>query len=696
MALQDPLYPRYLPGGVRDAWASLVRNARTLNVVGGEVDDVVTTDATDGVLGASGAITAAMIQSELAKTKAHEDEEYSLNRGQLAVACRTVALKSALQREAELNELLEKESSASVNALEAARKEVKEIRGVGNEMNVSGCAALLSSFYERIRQVKEYHSRNVVNGSLTADSDILDFDGPGGAGALPMQLSGQKRKHGHPLADGYDIASLVATETSSVRSGEVFTPEEMFGKYLDLVPIYEEEVRNMRYAFASYDKHSNGDASDKIGGSATVSLVSYLDFLTILSKGLNTSIAESSKLRDRRKYARFLRQMETYLVGFLKRTSPFLDARKEVINPAVSAFDKEWGENGGVEGWECRMAEALMVKSTESKPTSDEKGTGSANAPIGIDLKKYATALDLEKDVSGDELKSELVRLGLKCGGTVSDRAARLFLTKDTPLDKLPAKVFAKKKRGGPNPKSVSTAEKAVASSAMNGNVSKDLNNSLDVSADRRVDLARLETIVSALLDQLRPTLEGTRRRIERRTTQTDNERDQEVDEDINGAGIDDTNANLVNKSREGEGGNGSADEEDDEDDDDAPIYNPKNVPLGWDGKPIPYWLFKLHGLNHFYPCEICGNESYRGRRNFEKHFTESRHAYGMRCLGIPNTKHFHGVTKIEDAQELWNRLKRELEGNRFDGDEEEEYEDSHGNVLNRAQYEDLARQGLL
>ena len=23
------------------------------------------------------------------------------------------------------------------------------------------------------------------------------------------------------------------------------------------------------------------------------------------------------------------------------------------------------------------------------------------------------------------------------------------------------------------------------------------------------------------------------------------------------------------------------------------PIYNPLNLPLGWDGKPIPYWLYK-------------------------------------------------------------------------------------------------------
>lgn len=32
-------------------------------------------------------------------------------------------------------------------------------------------------------------------------------------------------------------------------------------------------------------------------------------------------------------------------------------------------------------------------------------------------------------------------------------------------------------------------------------------------------------------------------------------------------------------------------------DDDDQQIYNPLKLPMGWDGKPIPYWLYKLHGL---------------------------------------------------------------------------------------------------
>ena len=37
--------------------------------------------------------------------------------------------------------------------------------------------------------------------------------------------------------------------------------------------------------------------------------------------------------------------------------------------------------------------------------------------------------------------------------------------------------------------------------------------------------------------------------------------------------------------------------EEDSESDtEEAPIYNPKNLPLDWDGKPIPYWLYKVAG----------------------------------------------------------------------------------------------------
>merc|ERR1712112_53081 len=132
---------------------------------------------------------------------------------------------------------------------------------------------------------------------------------------------------------------------------------------------------------------------------------------------------------------------------------------------------------------------------------------------------------------------------------------------------------------------------------------------------------------------------------------------------------------------REESEGEMSEEEEEEEVDDDIP-YNPKNLPLGWDGKPIPYWLYKLHGLNISYSCEICGNQTYRGPKAFQRHFAEWRHAHGMRCLGIPNTAHFANVTSIEDAVALWQKLKQNKEQERWKPEQEEEFEDSLGNVI--------------
>ena len=85
--------------------------------------------------------------------------------------------------------------------------------------------------------------------------------------------------------------------------------------------------------------------------------------------------------------------------------------------------------------------------------------------------------------------------------------------------------------------------------------------------------------------------------------------------------------------------------------DEDEEVYNPLKLPLGWDGKPIPYWLYKLHGLNLEFTCEICGNYSYWGRRAFEQHFKQFRHVHGMRCLGIPNTKAFAEVSEHDSTR---------------------------------------------
>lgn len=115
--------------------------------------------------------------------------------------------------------------------------------------------------------------------------------------------------------------------------------------------------------------------------------------------------------------------------------------------------------------------------------------------------------------------------------------------------------------------------------------------------------------------------------------------------------------------------------------------------PVGWDGNPIPYWLYRLHGLGIEYVCEICGNTSYWGRRVFEKHFSDWRHAHGMKCLGLENTKEFFEITKIQDALDLAKKLKSQKVNEKQRTERLEEYEDPDGNVLDKKTYELLAKQ---
>jgi splicing factor 3A subunit 3 len=222
------------------------------------------------------------------------------------------------------------------------------------------------------------------------------------------------------------------------------------------------------------------------------------------------------------------------------------------------------------------------------------------------------------------------------------------MLLRDTPLDKLDRKHFAK----GVLPAGAQTeAERAKAVAAAK-------------------EAAKLESQVGRLLEGLAAVAEATRAQVEKRAALSFEELQAELAEA----------EEAVN--------------EDSEEEDDF-IYNPLKLPMGWDGKPIPYWLYKLHGLNQGFKCEICGEASYWGRRAFERHFKEWRHQNGMRALGIPNNKLFFEVTSIADAQELWRNVQSREKGG-FVRDTEEEYEDAQGNVYNKKTYDDLKRQGII
>lgn len=104
--------------------------------------------------------------------------------------------------------------------------------------------------------------------------------------------------------------------------------------------------------------------------------------------------------------------------------------------------------------------------------------------------------------------------------------------------------------------------------------------------------------LATALLVTLAPVINETKSNVERRFSLTAREREQELLEQSKPPP-----AAVAAKE-------GAAEEEEEEE----RIYNPLKLPLGWDGKPIPYWLYKLHGLGVEYKCEICSDHVYMGR----------------------------------------------------------------------------------
>ncbi|CAI6291168.1 unnamed protein product [Periconia digitata] len=191
--------------------------------------------------------------------------------------------------------------------------------------------------------------------------------------------------------------------------------------------------------------------------------------------------------------------------------------------------------------------------------------------------------------------------------------------------------------------------------------------------------VAEQEFRIRKLAAAMQTQRSDTKVNVERKQGMTDRERQQELEQ-------------LYSETPETAAGANDEEEEDGED----KIYNPLKLPLAWDGKPIPFWLYKLHGLGVEFPCGICGNYVYMGRRAFDKHFNEPRHIYGLKCLGITNTSLFREITSIEEAQALWNKIQRDKKKEAKVEDGVVQVEDSEGNVMPESIYKLLAAQGLV
>ncbi|KAF2106555.1 hypothetical protein BDV96DRAFT_507646 [Lophiotrema nucula] len=231
--------------------------------------------------------------------------------------------------------------------------------------------------------------------------------------------------------------------------------------------------------------------------------------------------------------------------------------------------------------------------------------------------------------------------------------------------------VYESHLSGKKHKKNAEQMENAVSSINSNGPTSS-------VQRIKERVVAEKEFRVKKLAAAMQTERSDTKVNVERKQGMTERERQQELEM-------------LYSETTE----QANKDDDDDSDGEDK-IYNPLKLPLAWDGKPIPFWLYKLHGLGVEFPCEICGNFVYMGRRAFDKHFNEPRHVYGLKCLGITNTTLFREITGISEALELWKKIQAENKKQKSTTENVVQMEDTDGNVMPEKVYQDLLAQGIL
>ncbi|KAK5087655.1 Pre-mRNA-splicing factor sap61 [Exophiala xenobiotica] len=371
-----------------------------------------------------------------------------------------------------------------------------------------------------------------------------------------------------------------------------------------------------------------------------VKRLSYLQYLDNFDafEPPRMPIKRQNKVNDR--YLKYVGNLASYLEGFVRRTRP-LDDLAKLFQKIDRDFDIDW-EAGKVPGWTKETAQNGAAATSGPQTEGTGEGVWCADCEKEFNNQNvYNAHLPGKKHKRNAEAKA-----GAGAGPTTNGSA--------------------------PTP--------ASAPAPAGGNLKERL-------------IASHEHRIRALTDLLSNERSNTRVNVERKQGMTERERQSELD-----TLFAKDNAAVAAANNRGD----DSDDEDAKSDTSERIYNPLKLPLAWDGKPIPYWLYKLHGLGVEFTCEICGNFVYMGRRAFDKHFSEQRHIYGLKCLGITGSAAMGGlslfreITGIQDALNLWEKLKKEKRDKDVQGDSVVQMEDGEGNVMPERIYLDLQKQGIL
>ena len=349
----------------------------------------------------------------------------------------------------------------------------------------------------------------------------------------------------------------------------MFTGEEYLGRYLDLVAFHERHS-NLGHGIkrVNYLQYLDDfDAFDKLPRQAKTD--AYAKWVATEAHMCNLR----RRLADNIHRHRYLQALLDYLKSFYTRAFPLKDLDRE-MEAVIADFNASW-ERGTVRGW------------NKEDGNAQSNGTSSA-AGMWCDAcqRSYAKQTVYDAHLTSKNHVKKAAALAAN-GGSVAST----------------------------NGQQASTSASSTASTTTS-------------AAEKQRATALLEFQINHLVsDYDSPLLvvrNDTKANVERKQALTDRERALENDEleERERREAEEAAARAERRAaqgsafggEDGEHGDGADGRHGGDDDDEERLYNPLKLPLGWDGKPIPYWLYKLHGLGVEYSCEICSNFSYRGR----------------------------------------------------------------------------------
>jgi hypothetical protein len=198
----------------------------------------------------------------------------------------------------------------------------------------------------------------------------------------------------------------------------------------------------------SDDSDSDDEASDKIEKSAVISDESNCD--TNKGEDGSSESVTDGKLKELPVLGpvqgpTFRSSEEEKLIPLVEKSDPPQIPKDSSLNDEAVDLSEpllKFAEESSIKNKADGSSDEEVNGNLEVKTVVVEEAVAETQKPLCFD--EYNTAFEME--VLGlERLKMELQARGLKCGGTIAQRAARLFLLKTTPVEKLPKGLFAKK-----------------------------------------------------------------------------------------------------------------------------------------------------------------------------------------------------------------------------------------------------------